>query len=180
MGSLIVAVILGGIGTVALGLINAWFRAELSAWFNPLVRWLIGKGAARFPKKMRDSVQAEILDMNSARTSPTMKLIDACSFYLRASESARALKEAKSPAQSGARDFRRTMYRAMPPMVFVLIGSAIMGIGDIDIIHQLGPNQLKFYVASQTFAYLGQVVGGVIIWRHFRAVRRVRRLMRLA
>lgn len=179
MGSLIAAVILGGIGTIALGLIGAWFRAEFSAWFDPLVRWLIGKGAARFPKKVRDNVQAEILDMNTAKISPTLKLIDACWFFLRAGEAARVLKETQSPSHSSTRDFRRSMYRAMPAVVFVIIGSAISSIEDINFIRGLGTNRPGF-VAFLIFTHLGEVVGTVMIWRHFRALRRVRRLIRLA
>jgi hypothetical protein len=77
MGSLVVAVILGGIGTIFLGLINTWLRAELSAWFEPFVRWVISKGVARFPEEERASVQAEILDINTAKASPTLRLLDA-------------------------------------------------------------------------------------------------------
>jgi hypothetical protein len=175
MGSLIVAVILGGIGTIFLGLINAWLRAELSAWFEPFVRWMISKGVARFPEEMRLSVQAEILDMNLAKASPTLRLLDACWFYAKAGRSVRTLQEVQRPAHHNTREFRRSMYRAMPWMFIAAVSSAATGLHDTYAI-LASAWQHPVFAITVIFSLLGEAVGGFMVWRSFRALWRVRRL----
>src|SRR5437868_5013214 len=128
MGSVVVAVIVGGICTLLLGLIGTWLKAELSACFDPFVGWVIRKGVERFPEEMRASVHAEILDINAAKVSPTLRLLDACSFYAAAGRSVRAIQEAESTPRHGSREFRRSIYRVVPYSLLVAAGGAIQNV----------------------------------------------------
>jgi hypothetical protein len=177
MGSVILAVILGGIGTIFIGLVGTWLKAELSACFEPFVGWVIRKGVERFPEEVRASVHAEILDINAAKVSPTLRLLDACSFYASAGRSVRAIQEAGSTPCHSSREFRRSMYLALPWSLLVAAGGAIQNVHDMYALFALGWTYPGFAIVLM-ISLMGEIFGGFIMWRHFRALRRVRRFMR--
>jgi hypothetical protein len=90
MGTLILS--LAGICVpIIVGLLVTWARAELSAFYEPLINWLVANGCKCIPEEARAECMAEVLSINSAIKSPTRRLWDAGSFYLLASRSAGAV-----------------------------------------------------------------------------------------
>ena len=81
---------------VALQLGGAWMRAEVIACYDPLIRWLILRGVARFPESERLSAQAELLENNAKIKSPSWRLFDAASFYLKSGCASRAFAKQDS------------------------------------------------------------------------------------
>ncbi|CAL77074.1 hypothetical protein; putative membrane protein [Bradyrhizobium sp. ORS 278] len=97
MGTLMLTLIGVACSSILLSLLGAWARAEVSAVYEPLIKWLIDKGCNHFAEEHRAEHMAEILAMNGGIASPTRRLWDAASFYVLAGRSARAANHVATP-----------------------------------------------------------------------------------
>jgi hypothetical protein len=106
---------------IAVSLCGAWIRAEASAWYVPLITWLIVRGVASFPEEERLPAQAELLENNAKIKSPSWRLFDAASFYFKSGRASRAFAK-QDPVQPINR------LRGVVSMLYLLAGSGIMSV----------------------------------------------------
>lgn len=182
MGSMIGALILAAIGWIVVSLLNTWLRAEATAWFETLPKWIILKGAETLPEDERAAAAAEILSINVAKKSPTARMIDALSFYFQAGRAARALQANEGPLPwfRTKREARLAMHKAAGASILVIVGGFIEGSALVHNVFTSGhASQFPIAFVTMLLTILGPgAFGAIIIVRHFLALRRARKLIR--
>jgi hypothetical protein len=89
--------IAGAICSIGIGLVGAWFRSEISVWYDPLIKALLRRAAKKMPEGLQVKTEAELLAWIEDTRSPALKLIQATHFLLNAAKSSRALDRLAEP-----------------------------------------------------------------------------------
>jgi hypothetical protein len=125
-------------------------------------------GVRHFPEEERMAAQAEMLDINAAIKSPSLRLWDAIWFRAVAGKSLRAFRSSAPKIP-----FRKMLLLG----VMITISSLIQSCLDIYDMASAGTfDQQPSIAIDLAFGFLIQIVGGYFIWRAYRTERRVRRM----